>query len=93
MVLGVLTLEFAIYEAQSLKDKRRAIKGFKDRVRNRFNVSIAEVEHLDLRQRAGLAVAMVSNDATFVHACLDQIAGLAQSMTRASLLSYEKEIL
>lgn len=93
MVLGVLTLELAMFEAQSLKDKRRVVKSFKDRVRNRFNVSVAEVEHLDLRQRAGLAVAMVSNDAAFVHSCLDQIAQMAQSMMNASLLTFEKEIL
>lgn len=93
MVLGVLTLEMAIYDAHSLKDKRRVVKSLKERIRNRFNVSVAEVAHLDLRQRAGLAVAMVSNDAAFVHSCLDQITGLAQSMTTASLLSFEKEIL
>ena len=93
MVLGVLTLELAIYDAQSLKDKRRVVKSLKDRIGNRFNVSVSEVEHQDKRQRAGVAVAMVSNDAKLVHGCFDQIVGLTQKITSASLLSFEKEIL
>ncbi|NOX59600.1 MAG: DUF503 domain-containing protein [Planctomycetes bacterium] len=92
MVVGVLTLELVVYDAMSLKDKRRAIKSLKDRIRNRFNVSVAEVDHLELRQRAALAVAMVSVDAKFVHGCLDQITDLAQRDSSASLLSFEKEI-
>ena len=46
MVLGVLTLELVIYEAQSLKDKRRVVKSLKERIRNRFNVSVSEVEKM-----------------------------------------------
>jgi hypothetical protein len=93
MVLGVLTLELVIYEAQSLKDKRRVVKSLKERIRNRFNVSVSEVEHQELRQRAGLVVAMVSNDAKLVHGCFDQIVGMAQKDSVATLLSFEKEIL
>ncbi|HNO78648.1 MAG TPA: DUF503 domain-containing protein [Phycisphaerae bacterium] len=93
MVLGVLTLELVIYEAQSLKDKRRVVKSLKERIRNRFNVSVSEVEHQELRQRAGLAVAMVSNDAKLVHGCFDQIVGMVERDSVASLLSFEKEIL
>ncbi len=93
MVVGVLTLELVVYEAQSLKDKRRVVKSLKERISNRFNVSVAEVEHQELRQRAGLAVAMVSNDPKLVHGCFDQIVAVAQRDSVASLLSFEKEIL
>ena len=68
MRIGILRMELVVYEALSLKDKRRVIKSIKDRVRARFNVSVAEVDHLDSRQRATLAIAMVSNEATFVAA-------------------------
>ena len=43
MIVGVLTVELAIFEAQSLKDKRRGIQSVKQKLRNGFNVSVAEV--------------------------------------------------
>lgn len=93
MIVGLLTLELAVYEAMSLKDKRRAIKSIKDRIRRSFNVSVAEVGHLDSRQRATLAVAMVSNDASFVHSSFDRIVDQVGRQTRASLIDFCKEIL
>jgi uncharacterized protein YlxP (DUF503 family) len=75
--LGLLHLEFHIFQAASLKDKRRLVKSFKDRVAGRFNVSIAEVDALDSRQRAVLAAAMVSNDHAHVAGALQQIINAA----------------
>ena len=54
MIVGTLEFEVLIREAQSLKDKRRAIKSLKDRIRHRFPVSIAEVDALDHWQRSVL---------------------------------------
>lgn len=93
MRVGVLTLEFALYEAMSLKDKRRVIKSLKDRIRNRFNVSVAEVGNADARRSATIAVAMVSNDAAYLHGCFDKIAEMAGKAGAATLLDYDKEIL
>jgi uncharacterized protein YlxP (DUF503 family) len=93
MHVGVLTLELAIYDAYSLKDKRRVIKSLKDRVRARFNVSVAEVDHQDVHRRATVAVAMVSSDPAHVHGCLDQIVDLVRSRIGAGLLDYDKELL
>ena len=93
MNVGVLTLELAVYEAMSLKDKRRVIKSLKERIKNRFNVSVAEVGHLEARQRATLAAAMVSNDAAYVHSCLDKIVDFVRASRTASLIDSEKEIL
>jgi len=45
MIVGLLTIDLAIFEAQSLKDKRRVIRGLKERIRGRFNVSVAEIGH------------------------------------------------
>jgi len=75
--LGLLHLEFRIPQAMSLKDKRRPIKSFKDRVANRHNVSIAEVDGLDDWRRAVLAVAMVGNDRRYVEGALQQIVNAA----------------
>lgn len=93
MRVGVLTLEFALYEAMSLKDKRRAVKSLKDRIRNRFNVSVAEVGNADARRSATLAVAMVSGDSAYIHGCFDKIVELARRGGAATLLEFDKEIL
>ncbi|HRX87135.1 MAG TPA: DUF503 domain-containing protein, partial [Phycisphaerae bacterium] len=53
--VGVLTIELALYEAASLKDKRRVLKSLKDRMRAQFNAAVAEVDNQDARQRATLA--------------------------------------
>ena len=75
--LGLLHLEFHVVQAMSLKDKRRSVKGFKDRVAARFNVSIAEVDGLDQWRRAVLAAAMVGNDRRYVEGALQQIVNAA----------------
>ena len=57
-----LTLELHFPGARSLKDKRQALRSLETRLRNRFNVAVAEVEHQDLWQRARLAVVSVNTD-------------------------------
>lgn len=66
MTVGVLTLELRLGDSHSLKDKRHVVKGLKDRLRNRFNVAVAEVDYHDLWQRALISVVTVSAD--HVHA-------------------------
>ncbi len=93
MTVGVLTVRLAIFEAVSLKDKRRVVKSIKDRLSNRFNVSVAEVDGLDLHQRADLGVAMVANDARFVESCLHKIVDTLRLERSATLLDYQVELL
>ncbi|HTS31235.1 MAG TPA: DUF503 domain-containing protein [Bryobacteraceae bacterium] len=64
--VGVLTLELRLENSHSLKDKRHAIKSLQDRLRNKFNVAVAEIDHQDLWQRAAVAAVTVSSD--HVHA-------------------------
>ena len=75
--VGLLHLEFHIPQAASLKDKRRLVKGFKDRVAHTHNVSVAEVDAQDSRQRAVIAVAMVGNDQRYVEGALQRIVNAA----------------
>lgn len=93
MHVGVLTLELAIYDAFSLKDKRNAIKSLKDRIRRQFNVSVAEVEHMESRRRATVAVVMVSSDATRVESCLDKITAFTERHPAVTLVDFDKEML
>lgn len=60
--IGVLTLELRLEHSHSLKDKRHVVKGLAERLRNRFNVAVAEVDFQDLWQRALLAAVTVSSD-------------------------------
>ena len=59
MVIGLLSVELFIPHAQSLKDKRMVLRSIKDRLK-KFNVAVAEVEHQDVWQRAGLGVVAIS---------------------------------
>ncbi len=59
MVVGLLSVELYLPGARSLKDKRMVLRGIKDRLA-KFNVAVAEVEHHDLWQRAGLGVVTVA---------------------------------
>lgn len=93
MTVGVLTLELAILEARSLKDKRRVIKSLVDRLRNRFNASVAEVGYGDLPKRARLGVATVSNDSRLVHSMLDKMVDVARRSPGVTLVDYQRELL
>ncbi len=93
MIIGVLTIEMAIFEAQSLKDKRRVIASLKQRLRNRFNVSVAEVAYVNTPKRCRLGVAMVSSESRALHSQLDRIVDMVRRTGGVSLLDYERELL
>lgn len=92
MVVGVLRFRLGIFEALSLKDKRRVVKSLKDRLHARHNVSVAEIDDLDHRQAATLGLAMISNDARFVESALSKIVDEVRADGRASLLDYGIEL-
>ena len=75
--LGLLHLRLNVVQAMSLKDKRRVVKSFKDRVRSGHNVSIAEVDELDSHRWCVLAVAMVGNDRRYIEGGLQKIVNAA----------------
>ena len=93
MVIGLLTLELHFPGARSLKDKRQALRSLEQRIRNRFNVSIAEVEYQDLWQRARLAVVAVNTDHTHLESTLQSVAGEAGNARDALLVDSHTEIL
>ena len=93
MFIGVCTIEMHIPESGSLKTKRHSLKSIKDRIRSRFNVSVAEIDHNDLWQKATLAIAAVSNDKSHLNQTLDHVLNLVRSVPDVSLLDYHIEIL
>jgi uncharacterized protein len=60
--IGVLIFELRLDESHSLKEKRHVVKGLKDRLRHKFNVSVAEIDYQDLWQRGLVAAVTVSSD-------------------------------
>ena len=76
MFVGVLRLTLHLPEPGSLKSKRHLVRSAIDRVKARFNVSIAEVAENDLWQKSVIGVASVGNDHAFVNEALDKVGGL-----------------
>jgi uncharacterized protein len=90
MVVGILRLTLYVPGASSLKDKRQVLRKVIDRLRSRFNVSVAEVGDNDIWQRAVVGVCSVSNDRAFVNEVLDKCARDAGAI--AEILNREMEI-
>jgi len=92
MVVGVCTVSLHIPDSRSLKDKRRVLKSLKDRLRQEFNLSVAEVEDNDLWQRATLGLAAVANEAGFVDEVMAKAVDLVRRRTDVELLDYHTEM-
>jgi hypothetical protein len=92
MFVGVLRLTFHVPHARSLKDKRRVVLKFRDRVRARFDVSIAEVGEQDRLQRAVFGVSVVSSDAAVCDSVLEHVARVAETQEDAVLTDRETEV-
>jgi uncharacterized protein len=68
--VGVLTLELWVEASHSLKDKRQVVRSLKDRLRDKFNVSVAEIDGLDSWQDSAVAVVTVANDRIYAEQVL-----------------------
>lgn len=92
VVVGTAQIRVRIPDSRSLKDKRRIINALKDRLRSRFNVSIAEVDGQDLWQLSTLAVAQVSNDSRYVNGSLEKLVDAVRRFRGAELVDYTIDI-
>ncbi len=93
MVVGLCTVELFIAGSQSLKDKRQVLHGLKDRLRGKFNLSIAEVDGQDLWQKAVLGMACVANDGSYVNQVLEQALNMIKSMPTVEIVRTQLELL
>ena len=93
MVVGVCTVELWIPESQSLKDKRQVLHSVKDRLRGKFNLSIAEVDGQDLWQKSVLGMACVANDGGYVEQVLEQALNVIKSMPAIEVVRVHRELL
>ena len=92
MVVGVLRLALHIPEAHSLKERRMAVRRVVERLRARFNVSVAEVGDQSRWQLATVAVTTVSNDRSLVNEVLDRVTSQAASACAGYALITRREL-
>ncbi|MFQ5834476.1 MAG: DUF503 domain-containing protein [bacterium] len=93
MVIGILELEIKLFSGSSLKDKRRIIKSLIERIRNNFNVSVSEIRHQDLWQRAGLGIAFLTTEGRFAQSILSKIVDFIKEDKKISLIDSKMEIM
>lgn len=92
MVVAVCTIQLQVF-AQSLKEKRSVIKPILARVRDRFNVSVAEVDDQDVWGRSTLAFACVASDADYAHGLLTKVVTfIEKGRFEANILDYQIEL-
>ncbi len=80
MPVGVLTLEIQLPYAHSLKEKRAVLRKMKDRLRARFNVAVAELDHQDVWQHATLGVVSISSSQAFLESVFQRVASEAENI-------------
>lgn len=73
MPVALLTMEFAIESAHSLKDRRQVVRSLKDRLRHGFNVSVAEMDEALLWNRATLGIAAVSASRAYLEGQMREV--------------------
>lgn len=93
MVVGVLRVTLLLHESHSLKDKRQVLKSAVEKVKNRFNVSVAETGENELWQRAELGVAAVGNDGAFVNSVMDKVMNFIEGMHTFEVVDTDIELI
>jgi uncharacterized protein len=93
MVVGTLKIEFRIRDNHSLKGKRKIVRSMVDRVKHRFNASIAEVGSNDNWQRIELGISTTGNDRRHIESTLGNILSFLESLYLAEIVNTDSEIL
>ena len=91
MIVGILSLQISVFDAMSLKDKRAVVKSLKDRISNKYNVSIAEVDHCDNIRTSVLGVAMIAGETRFITSALSKIVDFVRAIPQLTLVDYSIE--
>ena len=84
--MGVAVWELMLPGCASLKEKRRVVLSLKDRLHNRFNVSVAETGHQDAHQRAELAACLVSGDRRHAQSVLSSVDRMVEEESEARIV-------
>ena len=91
--IGILQFSLAISWSNSLKDKRSVVKSLKDRLRNHYNVSVAEIDTQDDLRLATLGLVMAGSDRRYLNGALDKILHLLEDHPDGELVEHQIELL
>lgn len=92
MMIATAKLTLHIPWAHSLKEKRMVVKSLCAKVRNQFNVSVAEVEEQDIHQLAVLGFAAVAGDRAQADSIIDHVLSFIEGNTEGEIVSIERDI-
>ena len=92
MVVASLTWELTLPGCSSLKEKRSVVRSLRDRLRAKFNVSVAETDFQDVHTRAQLTIALVATDTRFAESVLEKAHHLVGLNGRAIVTATRREI-
>ncbi len=93
MVVGTMKIIFHLHDNRSLKGKRKVVRSMVDKVKHKFNVSIAEVGSNDKWQRIELGVSAVGNDRRHIDTSLDNVLSYMESLYLAEIVDTRIEII
>lgn len=93
MIIGVLTVDLFLGEANSLKEKRRMLKSVIDRIKTRFNVSVAEVGEQDTWQRSVIGISFISSEQAHVHKVFASVIRFIENQGTVLITDYKTELL
>jgi len=91
-VIGTLEVYLYIPEAHSLKEKRAVVKKIVERLKNRFNVSVAEVGEQDRWQSSVIGVVTIANSRSVVDARLERVVKFIEGIYPGKVREYHKEV-
>ena len=92
MIVGTLRVRLLLREARTLKDKRQVVQSIKEKLRQAFNVSVAEIEALDNPRSVILGMAMVCNEAHPIKQTLGDVVNALKAHPIAEFVDYELEV-
>ncbi len=92
MVVGVGAIELLIHNSGSLKTKRHVVKSILGKIRSKFDLSVAEVDHLDKWQRCTIGFAVVTNDRGHAHTLVQNVMSYVESLHLAEIIDTKLEI-
>jgi uncharacterized protein YlxP (DUF503 family) len=91
MVVGTLKIRLYVPWVQSLKEKRMVVKSLCAKVKNKFNVSIAEIEDQDIHKSIVIGFACVTNDNSHADQILDNVIKFIEAITEGEIIHIERE--
>ena len=93
MLIGICTLNLYFPDSHSLKDKRNIIKSIKARIRNKFNVSVSEIDNHDLWKNTTLGIACIGNEKRYLNDILNKVIKFIEYQNKLQLIDFKTSIL